>query len=136
MTTPPTPGGQYPEPDSSESSDDAVEPERFELPTFETFETPPFESISSGSFETPPAPPPSPELVDEPEPPPVPAAPEPPSAPQVAWHSPVEEAPVPVVAHAPEPDSSAVPGRTRWAWIGAAIALLVVLVVVSYVILT
>lgn len=161
MTTPPTPAGRYPEPDDSESTEDAAhpgEPERFELPTFETFETPPFESISSGSFETPPAPPPSPELTGEaqapaPPEPPSPEVPEPPTttarpdAPpptyaayghsqqesQVAWHDP-SESPAPAVPNAPESGSGA--GRARLVWLGLAGVLLVILAVVLYLVLT
>ena len=161
MTTPPTPAGRYPEPDDSESTGHAahpVEPERFELPTFETFETPPFESISSGSFETPPAPPPSPEVTGEPQ---APAAPEPPSAsqtpeppafttappvvqathaaygqsqqqPQVTWHYP-SESPTPAVPNAPESSGA---GRARLVWLGLAGILLVILAVVLYLVLT
>ena len=161
MTTPPTPAGRYPEPDDSESTGHAahpVEPERFELPTFETFETPPFESISSGSFETPPAPPPSPEVTGEPQ---APAAPEPPSAsqtpeppafttappvvqathaaygqsqqqPQVTWHDP-SESPAPAVPNAPESSGA---GRARLVWLGLAGILLVILAVVLYLVLT
>lgn len=113
MTTPP-PAGRYPEPDDSEPTEDAAhpaEPERFELPTFETFETPPFESISSGSFETPPAPPPSPELTGEPQ---APDVPEPPSAPEVAATSNQQDVFVPLDARQqptehdwPEPNAGA-----------------------------
>jgi hypothetical protein len=162
MTTPPTPAGQYPEPDDSESTEHAahpVEPERFELPTFETFETPPFESISSGSFETPPAPPPSPELTGEPQ---APAAPEPPSEPevpepptfvspppvsqaaqpsygqshqqpQVTWHD-RSESPAPATPNAPERNSGT--GRARLVRLGLAGILLVILAVVLYLVLT
>lgn len=158
MTTPPTPPGRYPEPDDSESTGHAAhpaEPERFELPTFETFETPPFESISSGSFETPPAPPPSPEVTGEPQ---APAAPEPPSAPetpeppastnpppvvqathaqsnerpQVTWHDPVGS-PAPAVPNAPKSSGA---GRARLVWLGTAALLLVILAVVLYLVLT
>ncbi|BBY49412.1 hypothetical protein MARA_28800 [Mycolicibacterium arabiense] len=161
MTTPPTPAGRHPEPDDSESTGRAAhpaEPERFELPTFETFETPPFESISSGSFETPPAPPPSPEVIGEP---PAPAAPEPPSVlepteppaftnpppvdqathaaygqsnqqPQVSWHDPVES-PAPAVPNAPTSPGA---GRARLLWLGTAALLLLILAVVLYLVLT
>ncbi|MDF2827892.1 MAG: hypothetical protein K0R01_1175 [Mycobacterium sp.] len=161
MTTPPTPAGRYPEPDDSESTGHAahpVEPERFELPTFETFETPPFESISSGSFETPPAPPPSPAVTGEPL---APAAPEPPSAPevpeppafitpppvaqathaaygqshqqqQVTWHDP-SQTPAPAVPTALKNSGA---GRARLVWLGLAAILLVILAVVLYLVLT
>ena len=159
MTTPPTPAGRYPEPDDSESTGHAahpVEPERFELPTFETFETPPFESISSGSFETPPAPPPSPEVTGEPqapaapEPSPAPEVPEPPAftapppvaqathaaygqphqQPQVTWHDP-SQSPAPVMPNPPKGT-----GRARLVWLGLAGILLVILAVVLYLVLT
>ncbi|MFC7673205.1 hypothetical protein ACFQWH_09000 [Mycolicibacterium sp. GCM10028919] len=163
MTTPPTPAGRYPEPDDTESTGSAAhpaEPERFELPTFETFETPPFESISSGSFETPPAPPPSPELTGEPqapaepEPTSAPEVPEPPVAfatpppvdqtahaaygqsqpqPQVTWHD-TGVGSAPALPNAPASGSGA--GRARLVWLGLAGILLVILAVVLFLVLT